>query len=1809
MATIRKTSGTAIITPTATIEANQTTAGDDLIIINTSTALGRSSINGGDGEDTLRLGGASGAQTFTLSTNVTNIEAIVIANTDSITGAALTSSANHNVNASAVLGDVSITGNNGNNTLTGGIGNNFIDGGLGNDTINGGAGLDTLIGGDGNDVFLIAKTSDTSFGEVIEGGSSLTGGVDQIRFTSTTAGESITLGNNVTGIESISIASATGSTAGTTALNVDASLLSGPITLTGNAGNNSLTATSSDDSVSGLAGNDVLSGGAGFDTLNGGTGRDSLFGGSGDDVYIYNSAAEFALGETITDIDGDYDSLQHNGTGVITLNAGVIGLEEIRIGTGTSSLFPTSNAGGVNASAVVVEDLDDRGLELRGNAGANALTGTSGRDTIFGGAGADNLNGGLGEDVFYADSADIINGGDSLTLVEGQFIDANYRNDVLYVDANYTKASNTGLVGIEEIYIAAEGNININLTGQTEGFEIYDNFDNNSITGGAGNDYIASYGGDDTLNGGAGNDFIFSGYGSDSINGGAGDDTIIVFDDQDSKIDGGLGLDTLNFYGSEFAAASDASLVGVENIFLAGWEFVELDLSNQTEAFNISAQNNWTNYEVYGGSGADQITTSYGSDEIAGGAGADTIIAGYGSDDIYINGIAEYAAGEVIDGGEDYDYIELNVTAADANKTIQLLNVSNIEQIYVTESTINFNIDASLVDISGNDFGYGLEIYANDGNNLITGTTGSDLVYGGGGNDTLIGGQDNGGYGDTVVFSGNLEDYSIIKNNDVYTVRGFGEVDTFIGFESVLFNGQRFAVDELVTLNAVVTPFAVINGANAINGTELADFISAGAGNDTINGLGGDDVIDAGTGNDVVNGGYGDDDFIDYDLSTDGADSITGGAGLDGLSNLTSTGATQIRLSFASGEVGNDNVNNATASTGGDYSGTAAGGLAVRIQAESSTGALVGSIGRTDDEGMAFNAGAGTTFDVRDFVTGAQRGDQFNIVQLGTSGQDILDETDSDENYYINGGAGDDIITGGYGDDFLVGGGGLDTLTGGEGDDSFIGGGGNDVMYGSAGEDLFTGATVLNAAYNLATDGADSIDGGADFDTVNVSSTGATQIRVSFVSGEVGNGSANNATASTAGDYMGAAAGGLAVRLQAEDAMGALAITGSIGRVDDEGVNFVAVTGTTFDVRDFVTGAMRGASFNEVTLGTIDADYIDESGPSTTNYYINAGMGNDFITTGAGNDFLVGGAGLDTLTGGAGNDSFIGGGGNDVMFGGEGDDLFTGAAVMNASYNLASDGADSIDGGAGLDYVNVSSTGATQIRVSFVSGEVGNNSAQNTTLSNMGDYSGTAAGGLAVRLQAEDSVTGALSMTGSVGRVDDEGVIFNAVSGTTFDVRDFANGAQRGELFNTVVLGTSLGETLDADTLGMLATDNYYINAGMGNDTVLGEAGNDFLVGGAGDDSLTGYGGSDSFIGGTGADMIFGGDGVDTVVAYNLATDGADAINLGAGVETLFDTVNVSSTGATQIRVSFVSAEVGNGLVDNATASTAGAYSGTVAGGLAVRLEAEVGLTDALSVTGATTPDGSIGRTDDEGITFVAASGTTFDVRDFANGAARGNLFNEVTLGTSGDDNIDESASLTTNYYINTGAGNDTIIGGGGNDFLVGNGGNDTLVGGAGNDSFIGGNGIDNITGGTGGDNFNLAEVAPSADTIIQNLGDGIATMGFMDAMMGGEGDVISLAAITDTVTGFTSGTDLFSLNFTSTLDNNYGTQVDDNGYAILRGSFANNMFTQSESGTDSLVVYDANSATGMVSEHSVLFIGTVLVSADVVALAAVGMA
>ncbi|WP_157085417.1 calcium-binding protein [Methylobacterium sp. Leaf99] len=402
-------------------------------------------------------------------------------------------------------------------------------------------------------------------------------------------------------------------------------------------------------------------------------------------------------------------------------------------------------------------------------------------------------------------------------------------------------------------------------------------------------------------------------------------------------------------------------------------------------------------------------------------------------------------------------------------------------------------------------------------------------------------------------------------------------------------------------------------------------------------------------------------------------------------------------------------------------------------------------------------------------------------------------------------------------------------ITGTNGNDLLVGTIEDDKINGLGGNDLYT--------LNIPFSGSDTVNLGEGSDSVTISPGDSTQVRISFDAGRVGDGIAfvpsniNDKISMFLGTYV----PGLPVFVQAENANDI--VVGQASRFDDEGISFAFdAPGATFDVRtnfrssngEFVESGRIGDQFSGVVLGSQGNDAITVAGLGA-NYYISSGNGNDTIT---------------------------GGSGNDVVFGGIGEDTYI--------FDLRGGGSDTVDLGDGSDVVQIVNAPANQIRLTFTSAEVGNGRANDSNAASTQD------GGLGVRLQSENGSDG---LVGPISRFDDEGTIFTAPTGTTFDVRDLLSGAQRGDQFNVVMLGNGGNDTFTASQPGF----SYYMNGGSGFDTMIGGRGNDVLVSGGGADTLDGGGGFDRAIFSVAL----------RTVSYSVASDGSAVITRPDGTATV----------------------------------------------------------------------------------------------------------------------------------------------------------------------------------------------------------------------------------------------------------------------------------------------------------------------------------
>jgi Ca2+-binding RTX toxin-like protein len=129
-----------------------------------------------------------------------------------------------------------------------------------------------------------------------------------------------------------------------------------------------------------------------------------------------------------------------------------------------------------------------------------------------------------------------------------------------------------------------------------------------------------------------------------------------------------------------------------------------------------------------------------------------------------------------------------------------------------------------------------------------------------------------------------------------------------------------------------------------------------------------------------------------------------------------------------------------------------------------------------------------------------------------------------------------------------------------------------------------------------------------------------------------------------------------------------------------------------------------GESGSDTLLGGSGNDRLDgESGDDK----LSGGAGRDTINGGSGNDTLDGGTGNDKLSGGLGNDILIGGAGDDTLTGNRGADSFQGG-MGNDTMVVGSVLPRDVDGGSGIDTVNLDALGASIDLSDAVSGKFSN---------------------------------------------------------------------------------------------------------------------------------------------------------------------------------------------------------------------------------------------------------------------------------------------------------------------------------------------------------------------------------------------------------------------------------------------------------------------------------------------------------------------
>ncbi|MFL4967590.1 MAG: calcium-binding protein [Xanthobacteraceae bacterium] len=258
-----------------------------------------------------------------------------------------------------------------------------------------------------------------------------------------------------------------------------------------------------------------------------------------------------------------------------------------------------------------------------------------------------------------------------------------------------------------------------------------------------------------------------------------------------------------------------------------------------------------------------------------------------------------------------------------------------------------------------------------DGNDTLQGGAGNDVLQGGAGNDVMDGGAGAdrmaGGTGSDAYYVDSLTDVVLERPNE--------------GADAVFVSVSGFVLPDNVENGVITTTHGLTLTGNGLNnvlqGNVGDDVLIGGAGNDVLMGEGGRDGLVGGTGNDVLDGGA-------------GADRMVGGAGndayyVDDLADAVVENpneGTDAAFVSVSGYTLASNVEN----------GVVIVGDGVALSGNELDNVLQGNAGAD-----TLNGGAGNDF---------LMGDGGNDTLQGGAGNDVLDGGDGDDR--MVGGAGND---------------------------------------------------------------------------------------------------------------------------------------------------------------------------------------------------------------------------------------------------------------------------------------------------------------------------------------------------------------------------------------------------------------------------------------------------------------------------------------------------------------------------------------------------------------------------------------------------------------------------------------------------------------------------------------------------------------------------------------------------------------------------------------------------------------------------------
>ena len=558
----------------------------------------------------------------------------------------------------------------------------------------------------------------------------------------------------------------------------------------------------------------------------------------------------------------------------------------------------------------------------------------------------------------------------------------------------------------------------------------------------------------------------------------------------------------------------------------------------------------------------------------------------------------------------------------------------------------------------------------------------------------------------------NLLANDIDKDGDAVTITAVNGLASNLGTQIVLASGA------LLTVNAngsyVYDPNHVFDylpgassGASNTAATDTFTYTVDGGSTVTvtvnIHGVDSNDTLVGTTGNDTIHGGIGDDIVYNDNGATSGTDPHDTSAGHSGGTDTFFGDIGNDTFFMGANLIASDHIdggaNKDTVVLDGDYSGGLVFNATTMVNVEYLNLTAGHSYNLTMDNATV---AAGRTLIVQGGTLGVHNALTFDASADTTGGR-----------YFVYSGRGNDVLTGGNGNDFFRVGTGTDTVHGGGGNDrgsfgaaltaadSFDGGAGNDIVYlrGDYSAGLVLGASTLVSVETLQLLSGDSYN--LTMNAATVAAGDTLTVRAALVAG---NNLTFDASADTAGgDYAVYSGAGNDV-LTGGNGNDTFNPGSGIDVVHGGGGDDVINMGATLTAADTIDGGSGtdtvflsgdysgGLVFGATTIANVEritltagssynltVDNATVTAGHALTFAGNAlGAADSFVFDGShdtsgGSLSVYGGAGNDTLTGGwtgdlikagDGTNTVTGGGGSDTLYGGIGADTFVYNAVV-----------------------------------------------------------------------------------------------------------------------------------------------------------------------------------------------------------------------------------------------------------------------------------------------------------------------------------------------------------------------------------------------------------------------------------------------------------------------------------------------------------------------------------------------------------------